>query len=111
MAIGLALRRLLDPQGLDGGGLLAYEEAQPLEAGLMIVRWMDDASRIARPRVWRERGEHTVSYDGFDTASASNLGGGDDGKVAAPTQSSTQKTASHLIRLGRTACGVDHVLR
>ena len=60
------------------------------------------------PRVWRERGEHTVSYDGFDTASASNLGGGDDGKVAAPTQSSTQKTASHLIRLGRTACGVDH---
>jgi len=52
------------------------------------------------PRVWRERGEHTVSYDGFDTASASNLGGGDDGKVAAPAQSSTQKTASHLIRLG-----------
>ena len=48
MAIGLALRRLLDPQSLDGGGLLAYEEAQPLEAGLMIVRWMDDASRIAR---------------------------------------------------------------
>ena len=52
-----------------------------------------------------------MSYDGFDTASASNLGGGDDGKVAAPTQSSTQKTASHLIRLGRTACGVDHAVR
>ena len=50
-------------------------------------------------------------HDGSGTASASNLGGGDDGKVAAPTQSSTQKTASHLIRLGRTACGVDHVLR
>ena len=63
------------------------------------------------PRVWRERGEHTVSYGGFDTASASNLGGGDDGKVAAPAQSSTQKTASHLIRLGRTACGVDHAVR
>ena len=46
-----------------------------------------------------------MSYDGFDTASA-NLGGGDDGKVEAPTQSSTQKTARHLIRLGRTACGV-----
>ena len=27
---------LLDPQGLDGGGLLTHEEAQPLEAGLMI---------------------------------------------------------------------------
>ena len=27
---------LLDSQGLDGGGLLTHEEAQPLEAGLMI---------------------------------------------------------------------------
>ena len=49
-------------------------------------------------------------YDGFDTASA-NLGGGDDGKVEAPTQSSTQKTARHLIRLGRTACGVEYAVR
>eukprot|EP00964_Phaeocystis_antarctica_P029022 scaffold16347_cov49-Phaeocystis_antarctica.AAC.2 len=48
---------------------------------------------------------------GGGTAPASNLGGGDDGKVAAPTKSSTQKTASHLIRLGRTACAVDHVVR
>eukprot|EP00964_Phaeocystis_antarctica_P077372 scaffold48008_cov54-Phaeocystis_antarctica.AAC.1 len=48
---------------------------------------------------------------GGGTAPASNLGGGDDGKVAAPAQSSTQKTASHLIRLGRTACGVDHAVR
>ena len=36
MAIGLALRRLLDSQGLDGGGLLTHEEAQPLQTGLMI---------------------------------------------------------------------------
>ena len=39
-------------------------------------------------------------------------GGGDgfsgDSGGAAPTQSSTQKTASHLIRLGRTACAVDY---
>eukprot|EP00964_Phaeocystis_antarctica_P081926 scaffold51302_cov34-Phaeocystis_antarctica.AAC.1 len=48
---------------------------------------------------------------GGGTAPASNLGGVEDGKVAAPTQSSTQKTASHLIRLGRTACGVDHAVR
>ena len=46
-----------------------------------------------------------MSYDGFDTASA-NLGG-DDGKVAAPTQSSTQKAASHLVRQGRITCGVE----
>ena len=31
------------------------------------------------------------------------------GDVAAPTQSSTQKAASHLNRLGRTAWGVDHM--
>ena len=63
------------------------------------------------PTVARTCGEHTVLPDGSGTASASNLGGGDDGKVAAPTLSSTQKTASHLIRLGRTACGVDHAVR
>ena len=49
-------------------------------------------------------------YDRFDTASASNLGGDDGAGVAAPTESSTQKTASHLTRLGRTACG-DHAVR
>ena len=42
-------------------------------------------------------------YDGFGT-SASNLGAGDHGKVAAPTHSSTQKAASHLGRRGRTTC-------
>ena len=31
----IILRCLLDPQGLDGGGLLTHEEAQPLETGLM----------------------------------------------------------------------------
>ena len=30
------IRCLLDSQGLDGGGLLTHEEAQPLEAGLMM---------------------------------------------------------------------------
>eukprot|EP00964_Phaeocystis_antarctica_P045888 scaffold26459_cov55-Phaeocystis_antarctica.AAC.3 len=34
---------------------------------------------------------------------------GDDGKVAAPTHSSAQKAASHLIRRGRTTCGADHM--
>eukprot|EP00964_Phaeocystis_antarctica_P079907 scaffold49834_cov93-Phaeocystis_antarctica.AAC.1 len=64
--------------------------------------WIDDANRVARGQlanylstylpiylpicqaraesVARTCGEHTVSYDGFNTASASNLGGGDDGK-------------------------------
>ena len=37
------------------------------------------------PRMARVVGEHTVLHDGSGTASASNLGGGDDGKVAAPT--------------------------
>ena len=40
---------------------------------------------------------------------APNLGAGDDGEVAAPTHSSTQKAASHLIRRGRITCGADHV--
>eukprot|EP00964_Phaeocystis_antarctica_P087372 scaffold55425_cov72-Phaeocystis_antarctica.AAC.2 len=38
---------------------------------------------------------------------APNLGAGDDGEVAAPTHSSTQKAASHLIRRGRITCGAD----
>ena len=34
---------------------------------------------------------------------------GDDGKVAAPTHSSTQKAAIHLIRWGRITCGADRM--
>ena len=40
---------------------------------------------------------------------APNLGAGDEGEVAAPTHSSTQKVASHLIRRGRITCGADHM--
>ena len=41
---------------------------------------------------------------------APNLGAGEDGEVAAPTHSSTQKAASHLVRRGRIiTCGADHV--
>ena len=41
---------------------------------------------------------------------APNLGAGEDGEVAAPTHSSTQKAANHLIRRGRIiTCGADHV--
>ena len=39
-------------------------------------------------------------YDGFGT-SASNLGAGADGKVAARVQSSMQKAARYLSRRGR----------
>eukprot|EP00964_Phaeocystis_antarctica_P129509 scaffold93350_cov54-Phaeocystis_antarctica.AAC.2 len=42
---------------------------------------------------------------------APNLGAGDDGKDAAPTQFSTQSVASHLGRRGRTTCGANHAVR
>ena len=40
---------------------------------------------------------------------APNLGAGDDGEVAAPTHSSAQKAASHLIKRGRITCGADQM--
>ena len=40
---------------------------------------------------------------------APNLGAGDDGEVAALTHPSTQKVASHLIKLGRITCGADQM--
>ena len=46
MANGLVLRRLLDSQGLDGGGLLTHEEAQPLEIGLMIHLLRNEPHRV-----------------------------------------------------------------
>ena len=49
-------------------------------------------------------------YDGFGT-SASNLGAGADGKVAAQTQSSMQKAARYLSRRGQITCGADHAVR
>ena len=42
---------------------------------------------------------------------ALNSGAGDDGEDAAPTNFSTQKTASHLIRRGGITCGADHAVR
>eukprot|EP00964_Phaeocystis_antarctica_P094751 scaffold61394_cov35-Phaeocystis_antarctica.AAC.2 len=71
---------------------LAHARGGAAPRGRPDDRWIHDASRVARvipnylsaglgPRVARTCGEHTVS----GKASASNLGGGDDGKVAAPT--------------------------
>ena len=41
------LRRLLDSQGLDGGGLLMYEEAQPLETGLMNTGFESESESVS----------------------------------------------------------------
>ena len=41
-------RRLLDSQRLDGGGLLMYEEAQPLETGLMNIHALNQSQSPCR---------------------------------------------------------------